>query len=68
LSAPIISTNIFIALTYTTIIITLEPCALNAFNISCLDLIKFPHFMDTFKEGLKEGFEGEKSPKDKVTL
>jgi len=24
--------------------------------------------MDTFKEGLKEGFEGEKSPKDKVTL
>jgi hypothetical protein len=35
-----------------------------SFNISYPYLIKFPHFMDT----LKEGFEGEKKLKNKVIL
>jgi hypothetical protein len=35
------------------------------FSISYPDLIKISHFMDTLKE---EGFEGERRPKDKVTL
>jgi hypothetical protein len=34
------------------LIINLEPCALNAeFQLSFSDLIKFPYFMDTHKEG-----------------
>jgi len=35
-----------------------------SFNISYPNLIIFPHFMDT----PKEGFEGERRPKDKVIL
>jgi len=43
------ATYIFTALTCTSTIITLEPCALNAFSYP--DLIKFPYFADTTERG-----------------
>ncbi len=57
-SVTTIATYIFIALTYTTTLITFEPCALN------VDLIKIHYFMDI----IKKWFKGERRPKDKVTL
>jgi len=51
--------------TCTTIIITLEPCALMlSFRISSWDLINFL----TLRIPLKEGIGGKRRPKDRVTL
>jgi hypothetical protein len=52
LNASTPATYIFTALTQTIIIVTLEPCTLNAeFQHFILHLIKFPYFADTTERG-----------------
>jgi hypothetical protein len=70
LSSSTAATYIFTGLICKTIIISLEPCALNAKSehfvlrcrISYWDLIKCPYFADTTQRGDR----GERRPKDRV--
>ncbi len=67
MSVSTIVTYIFIVLTCTTIIITLEPCALNVeFQHFIGKFNKISYFVDTTNLRLKEGFGGERRLENKV--
>jgi len=76
LSASTAATYIFTAPKCTTIIVSLEPCALNAefqhlilsCSISYSDLIKYLYFADTVERGDRAWKEAERQGEDRVTL
>jgi hypothetical protein len=76
LSASTAATYVFITLTCTTTIISLEPCALDAefqhlvlsCSISYWDLIKCPYFDDTTERAYRGWKQAQRQGEDRVTL